>query len=319
MPVSPAPNATLVPLNATIQVTFSERLNPLSVNATTVQVLAAGVPIGGLQDLRGNTFAGYSWSFTTIELTPPTVVTRLPAANATGVGVGATISVTFSEPVNPATLTPATFTVTGPAGPVTGTVAVTGGNTATFTPSAMLSEFRASYEVRITTGARDLAGNQLVADDVWTFQTLFALPDHWYRITNAFLGAGKSLEIAPGSPACTMATSGAGTGQQWRFQPLANGAYRLSTRWLGSSLKIEGGDGSAACFVTQGAFTGMAWSFVAEAGGRWRMQNNFLGAARSLEAALTTEVPYMALTTAFSGQTPPDATWRRSSPAARAS
>ena len=37
------------------------------------------------------------------DLTPPTVVARTPATGATGVSVQTTVSVVFSEPVQPAT------------------------------------------------------------------------------------------------------------------------------------------------------------------------------------------------------------------------
>src|SRR6185436_5165697 len=84
--------------------------------------------------------ANFVWTFTTAAtVAPPTVVSTVPANGATGVAVNTTISATFSEAMNPATINGTTFTVTGPgATPVAGTVTYAG-NTATFTPSAVLA------------------------------------------------------------------------------------------------------------------------------------------------------------------------------------
>ncbi|MFN8556294.1 MAG: NPCBM/NEW2 domain-containing protein [Dehalococcoidia bacterium] len=50
------------------------------------------------------------------DTTSPTVPTVLPAAGATGVATGATVQATFSEAIDPATLTTATFTLAPSAG-----------------------------------------------------------------------------------------------------------------------------------------------------------------------------------------------------------
>ena len=84
--------------------------------------------------------------------------------------VNTAISATFSEAMNPATITAATFTLTGPgATPVAGTVTYAG-TTATFTPTAVLAT-STLYTATITTGAKDPAGAPLAANFVWTFTT----------------------------------------------------------------------------------------------------------------------------------------------------
>jgi hypothetical protein len=101
------------------------------------------------------------------DTTAPAISFRSPAAGATGVPNNTSIVVTFNEPVDPATVTAATFTLNG-AGQVAGAVsfdAIT--QTATFTPSAPLG-FSTSYTVALT-GIQDFSGNALTTS--WSFTT----------------------------------------------------------------------------------------------------------------------------------------------------
>src|SRR5439155_22071536 len=89
-----------------------------------------------------------------------------------GVAINQSIAVTFSEAMDPATIGTNSFLLTGP-----GETAVSGtvdydvaSKTATFTPANDLTP-NAIYTVTLTTGARDLAGNALTADLVWSFTT----------------------------------------------------------------------------------------------------------------------------------------------------
>src|SRR3984885_5519295 len=89
--------------------------------------------------------------------TVPAVVSTIPANGATNVAVNTPISVTFSIAMNPATLTTATFKVTGPGGAaVAGTVTYSG-VTATFTPTAALA-FGSVYAATITPLAEAVNG-----------------------------------------------------------------------------------------------------------------------------------------------------------------
>jgi hypothetical protein len=109
---------------------------------------------------------------------PPTVTSTHPANESSGVAVNKSLSATFSEAMDPATITPFTFTVRGPgATPVPGTVTFDGpSRTATFAPSATLAP-DSRYSATISTGAHDAAGNGLAADFVWNFTTGAAAPD----------------------------------------------------------------------------------------------------------------------------------------------
>lgn len=105
----------------------------------------------------------------------PTVVSTIPANGATNVVVNTPISATFSMAMNPASITTATFTVTGPgATAVAGTVDYSGA-TATFTPTAVLT-YATVYTATITNGATASTGAPLVANYVWTFTTMTPPP-----------------------------------------------------------------------------------------------------------------------------------------------
>jgi WD40 repeat protein len=112
------------------------------------------------------------------DTTPPTVSARSPAAGATGVGQGTAVTATFSEAMNPATVTTASFLLQGPGGaPVAAAVAYDGDTrTATLTPNGSLAA-TTTYTATVKGGAggvKDIAGNALAADQVWTFTTAAA-------------------------------------------------------------------------------------------------------------------------------------------------
>jgi hypothetical protein len=88
------------------------------------------------------------------------------------VAVNQTVNATFSKAMDPATITKANFTLTGPgATTVTGTVAyVAASRTATFTPESNLA-LNTTYTNTITTGVEDLANNGLTTSFVWSFTT----------------------------------------------------------------------------------------------------------------------------------------------------
>jgi hypothetical protein len=201
--VSPVDLATDVPVNTSVSATFSEPMLPATITTATftlfdgaTQITGTVVYVGlsatftpnapllndtdytatittGAQDLAGNALAlDYVWSFTTgstTDSTAPTVTLTNPADAATDVPVNTAVSATFSEPMLPATITTATFTLEDGGTPITGTVVYVG-LTATFTPSSPLLP-NTVYTATITTGAQDLAGNALALDYVWTFTT----------------------------------------------------------------------------------------------------------------------------------------------------
>jgi hypothetical protein len=105
--------------------------------------------------------------FSDTDTTKPTVTSRTPAAGATGVSVGTTVTGVFSEPVQQATIG---FTLRDAGNNVVpSTLAYTAGtNTATLTPNAPLAP-TTTYTATLS-GAKDTAGNTM--DPVtWSFTT----------------------------------------------------------------------------------------------------------------------------------------------------
>jgi len=136
----------------------------------------------GAKDLAGNALArNMLWTFKTgaaPDTTAPTVSSTVPGNVATGIPINREITATFSEAMAPLRINTATFTVTGPGRTrVSGTVTYMG-TTAIFRPASKLAA-NTTFSARIkggATGARDLAGNALATNKVWTFTTR-ATPD----------------------------------------------------------------------------------------------------------------------------------------------
>jgi hypothetical protein len=104
----------------------------------------------------------------------PTVTATSPTAGASAVVVGSNVTGTFSEAMNPATVTSATFTLTAPGSTTSVPATVTySGNVATLNPTADLAA-NTTYTATIKGGAsgvKDPAGNALATDRTWTFTT----------------------------------------------------------------------------------------------------------------------------------------------------
>lgn len=99
------------------------------------------------------------------DTTPPTIVSTSPANNATGVAVDTSITATFSENMDSSTINTSTFYIVG----ISGTVSYSG-NTATFKPLTNLN-YNTTYTAVITTGVKDVAGNAMTSDYIWSFTT----------------------------------------------------------------------------------------------------------------------------------------------------
>ena len=202
----PAHLATGVLRNRNIIATFSEAMNPDTISATTFTLLNGITPIAGavtytalsktatfnptsdlaisteytanitigVKDLAGNTLAiTRTWSFTTgstTDTTAPVVTATSPANIATGVFINASIDATFSEAINPATISTTTFTLVGPGAVTVPGTAALATLTATFAPDSNLTA-NSVYTATITTGVKDLAGNALASNYIWTFTT----------------------------------------------------------------------------------------------------------------------------------------------------
>lgn len=108
------------------------------------------------------------------DTTAPTVTTTVPDNAAAAVAIGNNITATFSEAMDPLTITNQTFTLSQGVNPVSGAVTYIG-NTAHFNPTVDLAP-NTLYTATITTAAKDLGGNPLASNHVWSFTTVAVLP-----------------------------------------------------------------------------------------------------------------------------------------------
>ncbi|MGH3846549.1 MAG: Ig-like domain-containing protein [Pseudonocardiaceae bacterium] len=194
--VSPPDGAVGVPVNADIHVRFNEAINPLTVNAGTIQVMGGGqtavassisfrngnqevvltpqepfpdntvmtVAVAGVEDLAGNQVVSRTTQFTSgagPATAQPAVVQENPFSGAAGVATNTVVQLETSVPVDPGTVDSNTFVVrdnvTGQN--VAGSYTVSGdGRTLSFVPGAPLAVSR-SHTVIFTNGITDLAGN----------------------------------------------------------------------------------------------------------------------------------------------------------------
>ena len=205
----PSNGATAVALNTLISATFNEVIDSTTLNNRTFFIkqgntnvagsisyvgmtaiftpaanllpntVYTGTVTTGIKDkARNSPKANYVWSFTTgvaPDTIPPRVISTDPNNSDINVPVTKIISATFSKVMNPATINTTTFTLRQGITAVTGLVTYTG-STASFAPTTSLA-FNTTYIATITTGARDMAGNALVNNYVWSFTTAQAPAD----------------------------------------------------------------------------------------------------------------------------------------------
>lgn len=198
----PANNAVSVPLNSIVTATFNEKMDPATIpgsftltsntsiagtltydDANATISFAPSSPLApnttytgristSVKDPMGNALQEpYVWTFSTgnaADTTSPFITATDPARNATAVPLNKVVTLTFSEPMNSATITGA-FTLMQGTNAVAGAVTYSGLR-ASFTPSAALMP-ATTYTAKITTAAQDLSGNALLSDSTWTFVT----------------------------------------------------------------------------------------------------------------------------------------------------
>jgi hypothetical protein len=130
-------------------------------------VFAAGCG-GGLDPVLGTPPVGITGSAPTVMATSP--VASTPAV--TGVATNSRVFVTFSKPMDAATLTPASFYLECPSAPAVDAVVAYDATTrvATLTPDAALP-VNTTCLATVTTAARDTTGFTLAANYSWSFVT----------------------------------------------------------------------------------------------------------------------------------------------------
>jgi len=205
--VVPLDDAVGVPGGTSISATFSRAMNATTIDENTFTVMhgttslagavsydasdetatfepAANLPLSrvyiatittGAQDTEGVPLgATFTWSFTTggSSVEAPIVESTSPLNLADNVSLGRKLTATFSEPMNPDSISFLTFTLTSGGLPIPGTVTLDSAThlVATFVPDELLG-LDVMYTARITTGAEDEANTSLEEDYIWTFST----------------------------------------------------------------------------------------------------------------------------------------------------
>jgi hypothetical protein len=104
------------------------------------------------------------------DTTPPTVLSVTPVDGATGVDRTPSVTIEFSEAVDPATISGATLQVNSASTSVPGTITYDeASNAATFVPDNELT-LLSTLTVTVTAAIADAAGNALSEDYSWSFK-----------------------------------------------------------------------------------------------------------------------------------------------------
>jgi hypothetical protein len=269
-----------VDFNATTRVAT---LTPTAALAANTQYTATLT--NGIKDAANNPLAAVSWTFTTVpaaapvDTTAPTVTSRNPGVNATGVATTSPVTATFSEAVQ-GTATAGAFTLKTGTTTVGATVSYdAAGRTATLKPTAVLAA-NTQYTASLTNGIKDLAGNPLATTPAWSFITAAAADRTAPTVTSRTPSSGATSVSRTGSVTVTFSepvngvsnttfvlkTSGGstvaatvtrnGTGNQWILKPNTTLSSRATY-----TVTVTGGS-TAVRDVAGNALTKISWSFT---------------------------------------------------------
>ncbi|MBN1273270.1 MAG: carboxypeptidase regulatory-like domain-containing protein, partial [Candidatus Aminicenantes bacterium] len=201
--VSPPDGSKDVPFTTSVVITFSEEMEPASINKTNITLngsagsvpgnlslsadgkTAAFVPSTPLQSFALYTIVvmmnvedksghhmltDFSSSFLTLDNIPPQILNSDPFSSQTQVALSAVIAVTLSEPVNPDTVNPTNVQVLKAGAPIGGGISLVNSQTKIlFTPDAL--EANLEYSIFIK-DLSDLHGNTQQAPFISTFKTV---------------------------------------------------------------------------------------------------------------------------------------------------
>jgi N-acetylneuraminic acid mutarotase len=296
--IGPGRDAINMPVNTSTRVIFSERMDAASITTATFlmtdsngnrvvgTVAAAGTsatftPVSalsgfttytatittGARDEAGNALAAaFEWQFRTgavPDTTPPSVVSVSPPDGTSCTGPDAVITASFSESINRATVNAETFNVVGVASntPVPGSIS-TGFASLVFTPSLGLSS-STQYRATLSSGIRDLAGNAMSADHIWTFSTVPSAIGAWgqtsiapslERLFHSAVWTGTEMIIWGGSNSVGLLQDGG------RYRPATNSWARMTeigaperraqhaAVWTGAEMIVWSGAGQQVLF-----------------------------------------------------------------------
>lgn len=204
--VDPADGSTLIAINSKVIATFDKNMNAETLDDASFTLVGAGeAALTGIIKFddysRSVSFTSdshftadtvytatitssakstgskslksdYVWSFTSgteEDTDAPTVNSTVPEDTSTDVAINRSISVFFSESLDPASINPDTFKLTSNAGntSVSGKVSYEN-RLVSFQPNSNLA-INTLFTATLTTGVEDLAGNTMAVNFVWTF------------------------------------------------------------------------------------------------------------------------------------------------------
>lgn len=203
----PMHNDVDVTVNSAISATFSEPVDAMTVTTETFKLFdnISGMPVAGavtisgttatftplttlsdiilytasistgVRDLAGNPISSiYEWNFTSgvaPDETPPAVTLTTPERGTWGAAINSSVSATFSESLDPLSVSTATFKLwDGFLGDFVAGSVTYNGTTVTFSPISSLKNIR-DYVATLGAGIRDIAGNSMPSDYSWSFIT----------------------------------------------------------------------------------------------------------------------------------------------------
>ncbi len=185
--------------------------------------------------------AAYTWTFTSglADTTPPSITSHDPASDATSVSLDASVVITFSEELNPATVNPSDFLLVGQYGDVPYQLAYdSAGLTVTLHPDFNLLP-TSSYTVTVQRSIEDWAGNPMDGSSTWSFTTMAEPP------MNTYLGDlhnHTSYSDGAGTPTQALA---AGKAAGLDFMAISDHSYAINdTEWADTLAAVEAATGS---------------------------------------------------------------------------
>ncbi len=126
-----------------------------------------GAPAAGGGSDSGESFDG---GIPNLSALVPSVDFTSPLAGATGVPINSRVAATFTEAMDPASVTDLTFTLSGPNAAAVAGVVDYAGATAILVPASNLAA-NTVFQATIAGSTKDFAGTTLGTDFTWTFTT----------------------------------------------------------------------------------------------------------------------------------------------------
>ncbi|MCA8977506.1 MAG: Ig-like domain-containing protein [Planctomycetes bacterium] len=292
---SPSDEAIQVELAAVLQVGFSEPMEPASIDAGSfiLRLQSGGTAVSGrveydaanqiarltpdaplelgtayegalttsVRDVAGNAMQPFQWQFTTVtEIEPPVVVRYEPLRDEVGVSLSAQVAATFDEALDPRSVGPDSFTLTGPAGRVPAPVQYESSSNRVSLDLGGELQPLTQYTAELTPEIHDVANNAF-AGVVWRFTTSSA-PNVSIRFPPAGLtdadrisvvgsaggGAGGIMSVSVDGVAATsqngfadwIADLGTGVGTvEFRAEVEDGSGVRRAARSLESMTRVE--------------------------------------------------------------------------------